>query len=72
MNFETSGVYSERERAALSHAAAITWRLDPNDAFWGRLHANFTEEELVELACFISLTRDQRVGFDCSTSTTTR
>lgn len=60
MNFETSGVYSERERAALSYAEAITWRLDPDDAFWSRLHSNFTEEELVELACFISLTMGQQ------------
>ena len=60
MNFETSGTYSERERAALSYAEAITWRLDPDDAFWARLHDHFTEEELVELACFISLTMGQQ------------
>jgi alkylhydroperoxidase family enzyme len=60
MNFETSGVYSERERAALAYAEAITWRLDPDDAFWVRLHANFTEEELVELACFVALTMGQQ------------
>jgi alkylhydroperoxidase family enzyme len=60
MNFETSGVYSERERAALSYAEAITWRLDPDDAFWERLHANYSEEELVELACFIALTMGQQ------------
>ena len=60
MNFETSGVYSERERAALSYAEAITWRLEPDDAFWDRLNAHFTEEELVELACFISLTMGQQ------------
>ncbi len=60
MNFETSGIYSERERAALSYAEAITWRLDPDDAFWERVHANFSEEELVELACFIALTMGQQ------------
>jgi alkylhydroperoxidase family enzyme len=60
MNFETSGTYSVRERAALSYAEAITWRLDPDDAFWARLHDNFSEEELVELACFISLTMGQQ------------
>jgi hypothetical protein len=47
MNFETSGAYDERQRAALSYAEAITWRLDP-------------EEELVELGCFISLTMGQQ------------
>lgn len=60
MNFETSGEYSERERAALSYAEAITWRLDPDDAFWARLYEHFTEEELVELAGFISLTMGQQ------------
>ena len=60
MNFETSGEYSERERAALSYAEAITWRLDPDDAFWARLYEHFTEEELVELAGFICLTMGQQ------------
>jgi len=60
MNFETSGVYSDRERAALSYAEAITWRLEPDDAFWARLANHFNEEELVELACFISLTMGQQ------------
>ena len=60
LNFETSGTYSERERAALSYAEAITWRLDPDDSFWARLNDHFSEEELVELACFISLTMGQQ------------
>ena len=60
MNFEKSDVYDERQRAALSYAEAITWRLDPDDAFWDRLHANFTEEELVELGCCITLTMGQQ------------
>ena len=60
VNFETSGAYSERERAALSYAEAITWRLDPDDEFWTRLSRHFSEEELVELACFISLTMGQQ------------
>jgi AhpD family alkylhydroperoxidase len=60
LNFETSGTYDERQRAALSYAEAITWRLDPDDAFWERLHLEFSEEELVELACFIALTMGQQ------------
>ncbi len=60
MNFETSPGFSERERAALSYAEAITWRLDPDDNFWNRLHSHFSEEELVELACFIALTMGQQ------------
>ncbi|MDE3081806.1 MAG: carboxymuconolactone decarboxylase family protein [Acidobacteriota bacterium] len=60
LNFETAGIYDERQKAALAYAEAITWRLSPDDAFWDRLHANFSEEELVELACFISLTMGQQ------------
>jgi alkylhydroperoxidase family enzyme len=60
MNFETSSAYDERQRAALSYAEAITWRLDPDDAFWERLHRNFSNEELVELAGFICLTMGQQ------------
>ncbi len=60
MNFETSGEYDERQRAALSYTEAITWRIDPDDKFWERLHSHFSEEELVELACFIALTMGQQ------------
>lgn len=60
MNFETASTFSEREKAALSYAEAITWRLEPDDRFWDRLHSNFSEEELVELACFIGLTMGQQ------------
>jgi len=60
VNFESSSTYSEREKAALSYAEAITWRLEPDDAFWERLHHHFNEEELVELACFITLTMGQQ------------
>ena len=37
LNFETSDAYDERQKAALAYAEAITWRLDPDDAFWERL-----------------------------------
>ena len=60
MNFETSTRFSERERAALSYAEAITWRLEPDDDFWDRLQSHFSEEEMVELACFIALTMGQQ------------
>ncbi len=60
INFESSSTYNEREKAALSYAEAITWRLDPDDAFWERLKRHFTAEELVELAGFISLTMGQQ------------
>ena len=41
-----------RERAALDWAAAIAWDSDrADDALWSRLHALFTEPELVDLGC---------------------
>jgi alkylhydroperoxidase family enzyme len=60
LNFETSGSLDERQKAALSYAEAITWRLDTDDAFWERLYAHFDEPELVELGCFIALTMGQQ------------
>jgi alkylhydroperoxidase family enzyme len=60
LNFESSERFSEREKAALAYAEAITWRLDTDDDFWARMYAHFSEPELVELGCFISLTMGQQ------------
>jgi alkylhydroperoxidase family enzyme len=60
LNFETSQTLTEREKAALAYAEAITWRLDAGDALWERLHQHFSEPELVELGCFIALTMGQQ------------
>ena len=60
LNFEKSTRYSERQKAALAYAEAITWHLDTGDAFWTRLHSHFSEPELVELGCFIALTMGQQ------------
>jgi hypothetical protein len=60
VNFEKSKKYSEREKAALAYAEAITWRLEADDRFWERLRAHFSEPELVELGCFIALTMGQQ------------
>jgi len=60
LNFETSDAYDERQKAALAYAEAITWRLDPDDAFWERLYRHFSEPELVELGYFIALTMGQQ------------
>ena len=44
----------ERERAALEWAAAIAWdSARAGDELWSRLHALFTEPELVDLGCAI-------------------
>ncbi len=60
LNFETSQTLTEREKAALAYAEAITWRLDAGDDLWERLYRHFSEPELVELGCFIALTMGQQ------------
>jgi len=60
LNFETSDAYDERQKAALAYAEAIAWHLDTDDAFWERMHAHFSEPELVELGCAIALTLGQQ------------
>ena len=60
LNFEKSTKLGDREKAALAYAEAITWRLESTDALWDRLHAHFSEPELVELGCFIALTMGQQ------------
>ncbi|HEX6413484.1 MAG TPA: carboxymuconolactone decarboxylase family protein [Burkholderiales bacterium] len=60
LNFEKSANYSDKQKAALSYAEAITWHLETDDAFWERLYRHFSEPELVELGCFIALTMGQQ------------
>jgi len=60
LNFEKSTKYTERQKAALAYAEAITWHLNTDDDFWDRMHRNFTEPELVELGCMIGLTLGQQ------------
>jgi len=72
LNFEKSTRYSERQKAALAYAEAITWRLATDDALWERMHRRFSEPELVELGCFIALTMGQQSWYVCLISSTTR
>ncbi|MEE8237324.1 MAG: carboxymuconolactone decarboxylase [Gammaproteobacteria bacterium] len=60
LNFEKSERYDQRQKAALAYAEAITWDLPTDDALWKRLHASFSEPELVELGFFIALTMGQQ------------
>lgn len=60
INFETSSRYSERQKAALAYAEAITWDLPVDETFWARLHRHFSEPELVEIGYFIALTMGQQ------------
>ena len=53
--------FDERERAALAWTHAIAWNSDLADAaLWERLHACFTEPELVELGYAIAFTLGQQ------------
>jgi alkylhydroperoxidase family enzyme len=60
LQFEKSSRYDDRQKAALAYAEAIAYRLDTDDAFWTRMHAHFSEPELVELGCMIGLTLGQQ------------
>jgi alkylhydroperoxidase family enzyme len=60
LNFEKSTRFNERQKAALAYAEAIAWHLQTDDAFWDRMHRNFSEPELVELGCMIGLTFGQQ------------
>ena len=42
INFENSSQYSEKQKAALSYAEAITWDLPVDQKFWDRLHKQFS------------------------------
>jgi len=60
INFEASKKYSEKQKAALSYAEAITWDLPVDEKFWARLHRQFNEPELVEIGYFIAITMGQQ------------
>jgi alkylhydroperoxidase family enzyme len=61
LHFATSDEFSEREKAALTYTSAIIWDAGiANDALWDRLHASFSDAELVELGFFVGLTLGQQ------------
>ena len=61
LHFEDSDEFSEREKAALTYTSAIIWNAAiADDALWERLHAQFTNPELVELGFFIGITLGQQ------------
>jgi alkylhydroperoxidase family enzyme len=60
LNFEKSERYDDRQKAALAYAEAITWDVSATDELWERLHAHFSEPELVELGYFIAITMGQQ------------
>lgn len=53
--------FGEVEQVALRWAHAIAWDSDAaDDALWERLHAHFSEPELVELGCSIGFALGQQ------------
>jgi hypothetical protein len=58
---EHAAARDEREQAALDWVDAIAWNADlADDDLWKRLHAHFTEPELVELGYAIAFTLGQQ------------
>lgn len=60
LNFEISTRFTDKQKAVLAYAEAITWHLNADDAFWHRLYRYFSEAELVEIGCMIGLTLGQQ------------
>ncbi len=61
IEFRDSTTLGEREKAALLLAEAIAWEPSmADDEVWEKLHAHFTEAEIVELGYFIGLTMGQQ------------
>jgi hypothetical protein len=57
--------FDEKQRAALAWTHAIAWNSDAADAaLWERLHAQFTEPELVELGYAIAFSLGQQHWVD--------
>jgi len=53
--------FPEREHIALRWTQAIAWDADlADDTLWDRLHAEFSEPELVELGCSIGFALGQQ------------
>jgi alkylhydroperoxidase family enzyme len=62
LNFEASGVYTDEQKAALRYAQAIAWGPSSVDEelMWSKMREHFSEEQMVELGCFIGLTFGQQ------------
>ena len=53
--------FSHREQLALRWARAIVWDADlADDDLWNALHAEFSEQELVELGCSVGFALGQQ------------
>lgn len=52
--YEDSERFTPREKVALAYADTIIWAPErADDALWARLHAEFTEPQLVEIGYWV-------------------
>ena len=54
-DFETSPLFSERERAALAYVAEVTRRIEVDDRTFERLRKSWSEREVVEITWLAAL-----------------
>jgi alkylhydroperoxidase family enzyme len=71
LDFESSSIFTPREKAALAYTAAIADSLHVNDGVWQRLAEHFSERERIEIVwvCaveryFNSMALPLRIGSD--------
>jgi alkylhydroperoxidase family enzyme len=57
LDFETSAVFSAREKAALGYSSTVAESLHVSDAVWARLAEHFTERERVEIVWVCAVER---------------
>jgi len=61
LSFERSARYTDRQKAALLYTSMLVW--DPEgagDQVWAKLRQHFSDEQIVELGAFVSLTYGQQ------------
>jgi hypothetical protein len=61
LDFERSDRFSERQKAALLYTSYLVWNpAAVDEALMRRLRSEFSEEQIVELGYFVSLTFGQQ------------
>lgn len=61
MEFERSDRFNERQKTALLYTSHLVWNPTAVDeALMDRMRSHFTEEQIVELGYFVSLTYGQQ------------
>jgi alkylhydroperoxidase family enzyme len=61
LEFERSGRFSDRQKAALLYTSMLVWNPEGADErVWAALRRHFADEQIVELGSFVSLTFGQQ------------